>query len=113
MKSLFTAITLTMLLTGITYAQGVSDTALHDWQHEDMRSMKQNEALTVEQLKKRTDGMVARDESVRKRVEVLESFVEAKAKQLAVANYKIDELERKVAGMQKQITILHAKKQDK
>lgn len=34
-------------------------------------------------------------------------------KEIGKSNVRITELERKVAGMQKQITILHAKKADK
>ena len=73
----------------------------------------------ITQLQKRTDGIVVRSEALRKRVEAIEplagdahtpgSYLYDKAR----IDYKISELERKVAGMQKQITVLHAKKVNK
>ena len=43
----------------------------------------------------------------------LEELVDGDNKVIKEMAFEIDELERKVAGMQKQITILHAKKVDK
>lgn len=34
-------------------------------------------------------------------------------RQIAQLKYRVSELERKVAGLQKQVTVLHAKKADK
>jgi hypothetical protein len=42
-----------------------------------------------------------------------ESMTKINEQSHSIQNYKIAELERKVAGMQKQITILHGKKADK
>lgn len=73
----------------------------------------------VEQVKKRADGISARGEALRKRVELIEGFLGdadtagSFAHYVKVQDYKITELERKVEGMQKQITVLHSIKVNK
>lgn len=58
-------------------------------------------------------GIAPTIDSLRKRLEQLEISEAARTKADAVNAYKMAELERKVAGMQKQITALHGKKADK
>lgn len=73
----------------------------------------------IEALQKETHSLKNLNTALRKRVQLLEDFwddANTKSGLHAVIkrqDYKISELERKVAGMQKQITILHAKKADK
>lgn len=59
------------------------------------------------------DKTVNTHAGLQKRIESLEAQCKATYKVNNIAGARLDELERKVAGIQKQITVLHAKKADK
>jgi predicted nucleic acid-binding Zn-ribbon protein len=67
----------------------------------------------IDQLKRRLTAAAARDQGYQKRLTALEEIATAAAKKAKQDDYKIAELERVVAGLQKQVTILHGKKADK
>lgn len=67
----------------------------------------------IDQLKRRLTAAAARDQGYQKRLTALEEIATAATKKSKQDDYRIAELERVVAGLQKQVTILHGKKADK
>lgn len=67
----------------------------------------------IEGLQKRCSAIVAKDEALRKRVEQLELADVERTKRDAVQLYKNADVERRLKGVQEQITILHSSKADK
>lgn len=75
-------------------------------------------ADTINTIIRRLDALekpqgLSRDLYLSKKISRVEELIDGDNKVIKLLVNEVDELERKVAGVQKQVTILHAKKADK